>query len=397
MKTCGICVDDVQNLINCPYCDYGVCTKCQNTFEKPSCMNCRSIFPKRFVSQTMGKKYIKTIYNPFVLDSQIQAEKQFLPLVQPFVDWEINRRFIVSQKRFGICMKIPPAPTIPELHIGSVFACPKSTCRGFISSGSCGVCKSSVCGKCRETMTESHVCNEDTIKTLNTLNMDCKACPKCHTLIHKSVGCNHIKCTFCGVHFDYRTLNMLMTSTNHHYDTVPIFGTMLNSTDMDYDICELGTEDGIPQDVFMKKNRDKTTLRLLYEDMNNIRFLKHTKCDEATILEKSNKELHDMRIKFLMKETTEKKWIQRIMYVYNTRDRSLAYSNILQLLIISIKNVQKLVYNKEITIEQMRERLKNTYYMVDSNLMEIQDELGGVTLRARMDIDDVVSPPISFV
>lgn len=82
--------------------------------------------------------------------------------------------------------------------------CPVDGCKGFLSSGyKCGVCSTKICAKCMEPKDAEHECDYDTVATIALIKADTKACPSCHTNIHKINGCDQMWCTNCRVAFSW--------------------------------------------------------------------------------------------------------------------------------------------------------------------------------------------------
>lgn len=99
-----------------------------------------------------------------------------------------------------------------------VRACPGENCKGFLSTAwKCGLCHINVCSKCHEIKHDDHVCNEDTVKTVELMKQDTRNCPKCAANIFKISGCNQIWCTQCHTAFDFRTGAIETVIHNPHY------------------------------------------------------------------------------------------------------------------------------------------------------------------------------------
>jgi hypothetical protein len=100
-----------------------------------------------------------------------------------------------------------------------VRACPANNCKGFLSTAwKCGLCRVNVCNKCHEIkQDDDHVCNEDTVKTVELMKQDTRNCPKCAANIFKINGCNQIWCTQCHTAFDFKTGAIETHIHNPHY------------------------------------------------------------------------------------------------------------------------------------------------------------------------------------
>jgi len=413
---CSICVGTLtaKQTVQCPTCQFASCITCQKTYEKPACMSCRSVFSHAFVLKVMGKKYVKDVYKPHIHGQQIEAEKHILPAFQTIVDWEKEKREILALRRFNQHRPIPPKPIMPELNAGTTYACPSNACRGFVIGSECGVCKVPVCGRCREVKREdreAHVCNEDTVKNIVNILTESKPCPNCHTNIFRTMGCNHMHCTFCGVHFDFRTLRMLSNSSNRHYQGI---AALRNGGDEGgdggqggaeagearrvganaEDLCDLDEDDGIPQDVFESRVSDPLIIHILYEDKKQIKYTKDHLYDEYAIITKANAELHKSRMRYLLDEMTEKQWISRIIATYTSRDKGSAYSWMLHLLLITMKRTQRDLYNARVTVAEALDVLQNLFSMMNTNFAELKEEYGGSSMRLRHDVQCIGDPPL---
>lgn len=112
--------------------------------------------------------------------------------------------------------------------------CPATDCRGFLSTGwKCGLCNTKVCPKCHEIKHEAaegqgkegegdigHMCDQDTLATVEALAKDSKPCPKCGSMIQKIEGCSQMFHTplsgGCGAIFDWNTLRLHTNGAIHN-------------------------------------------------------------------------------------------------------------------------------------------------------------------------------------
>ena len=100
----------------------------------------------------------------------------------------------------------------------NVKKCPVEECRGFLDEQfMCGICKVSACKKCHEVKNDEHKCNPDTVKTIDLMTKDTKACPTCHTNINKIDGCDQMWCTLCHTAFSWTTGLIEKKIHNPHY------------------------------------------------------------------------------------------------------------------------------------------------------------------------------------
>ena len=102
--------------------------------------------------------------------------------------------------------------------------CTNPTCRGFLNKEwKCGLCNCSTCSECHEFKGETdnnedtHICDENNVKTAKLLATDTKNCPKCQSSIHKTDGCDQMWCTQCRTAFSWTTGAIEKKIHNPHY------------------------------------------------------------------------------------------------------------------------------------------------------------------------------------
>jgi hypothetical protein len=174
----------------------------------------------------MAKKFA-TLFHKAEQDEFWALEQSQFVKAQPWVDWTIECEAIRKQFRFGIRQALPSKPDTNLSTSETVFfSCPMNDCLGFITELSihasqearCPLCKVRVCLQCHEKLNEGHSCDSTIVENLQAIQNECKACPICKAQVFKSSGCDHMFCTQCRHHFDWKTGKTLKTSTNGHYN-----------------------------------------------------------------------------------------------------------------------------------------------------------------------------------
>lgn len=100
--------------------------------------------------------------------------------------------------------------------------CPNGECKGMVSgSWICLICSQKVCRTCKEAISDDvvqgeHACDENILANLKSIGEECKRCPKCHTSIFKSGGCNQMWCTHCQVAFSWHTGEVYKDMRGYH-------------------------------------------------------------------------------------------------------------------------------------------------------------------------------------
>jgi hypothetical protein len=99
--------------------------------------------------------------------------------------------------------------------------CMANDCDGFLNTEwKCNKCDKITCNRCREIKNDNHICNEDTVKTIQLAIKTSKPCPKCNERIHRIYGCDQVYCPLCKIVFSYSTGIMQIGGLIHQPDAV---------------------------------------------------------------------------------------------------------------------------------------------------------------------------------
>jgi hypothetical protein len=206
-------------------------------------MNCHTRWDRQFVDNFCTKKFRNVDYKEHRENVLFERQKLLMPATQPDVERIIQMRKLGAQLRSHKQRVIEIHAELqrtgrsvvghPELlsiyrsmevvytdlerlrnEIRTtdieprkfVLKCATPDCKGFLSENYyCGICETYFCKSCHEPKTEGHVCNPDTVKTIELIRGDSKSCPKCGYVIHKTDGCSQMWCTNCHCAFNWRT------------------------------------------------------------------------------------------------------------------------------------------------------------------------------------------------
>jgi hypothetical protein len=302
---------------------------------------------------------------------------------------------------------------------------------------------------CREVKEPDHVCDKNAVENVNAINTECKSCPQCATMIYRTQGCNHMKCTACHSHFDWESGRLLKASTNHHYDNVARFSINIAQRGIEMvqsdGICEddRGIDllnNHIPRDVFQglfdelfinesfKQNIElneviRVLISVLYDDPDVIRTTKTSKFTERNIIAHTNNSLINDRVKFLMDETTEARWKSRIYTLEKQKDASLHIAEVMNIYLTTVRDFQSYTRNtlmnalgttdtphtphttqtppKLPNINNIIEKLtqvKTEYlqfiHMINESFASLHEEYGGLQITIRDDFSNPHLPAI---
>lgn len=249
---CSICTNPFTEVlrkpIKCIACDHEACQTCYKTFltsegvSRPKCMNCNTEWTNAFLREHFTDAFIKGDLRQHASKILYQQQIAMLPATQPAVERrvlierykkemdDIDAQIKALKDRKAIMMAdyriLQNGGGLPESEAGSAFQhkCCDPECRGFVSSAwKCGVCSKFSCAKCHEVKgktteeIEAHVCNPETVQTVQLLRADTKPCPGCGTYIHKTEGCDQMFCVSCKQLWSWKTGKIEQNGHNPHY------------------------------------------------------------------------------------------------------------------------------------------------------------------------------------
>ncbi len=358
-----MCCEASKKILTCPGCGVTYCKKCQVANNESTgsfrCLGCRLEFTQQFVVSAG----MYTAWKSLKQDLLLAEQKALLPQTQPFVEWEREFRRQKSRLRFGERMTIPPRPNLETMvqRRAAFFSCPVEGCRGFIENDadSCGLCKERVCRACRELVrgspsdTRRHVCNPSILQSIQLLSNETRPCPKCTAPIYKTQGCDHMHCTHCNTHFDWRTGEVLKISTNGHYRDLLIraAGPVAVREVRPPGEASAGAGGGSVEEsghcggdedrrlVLLESTEDAGVHRTLLSDVEVIRFTIHKFYNQNLVTARYENEVLNLRIRFLLGEMDEVAWKRKLYTAHRTFEMNSHFAVVFNLYLMALRGV----------------------------------------------------------
>jgi len=254
MENCDVCCEKINKVsrksVECPFCDLHSCRSCSQRYllsiiDDPHCMGCKNMWNREFIDSFCTIYFRNNELRRHREDTLFEREKLRIPETQPEVERILGIRKIQSvihgqrTKLIELAhkyklytpiregMDIPPEVVeiqevlkqsyrkLEHLRLGSdivvsqepkkfIRKCPTEECKGFMNEDwFCGMCDRQFCEKCNEEITNQHICDPESVKTIELLKKDTKPCPKCGTVIQKLSGCRQMWCPDCHTAFDW--------------------------------------------------------------------------------------------------------------------------------------------------------------------------------------------------
>lgn len=240
---CVICVEKLgkaRKPVRCPYCQHEACHKCVERFLlggtiAPKCMKCQTGWSMEFLRGVMTKSFMDKPHKQHQKDALLAEAESRIGDYQEharLLDEEVRARARVEEAKRVLQERNAELARIRErLSTGGAggssgerreffMACPHHDCRGQLSTAyKCGLCERRYCPQChKEKQDDQHQCHADDLETVRMLRQNTKPCPKCHTGIYKTEGCDQMWCVQCHTCFSWRTGTILNgTIHNPHY------------------------------------------------------------------------------------------------------------------------------------------------------------------------------------
>lgn len=398
---CSICIETKSRALTCPRCATVACDSCQTQYGIPACANCSAAFTLGFLKAT-APKLVTSVFKPHHEKTFWDREKALLPNTQALVDWEVKTEELKKQLRFGLRPAFPQKPHVSlSSMLEAVFPCPSSECRGFVQGKRCGSCKLEVCMRCREQMKEDHVCNEHTVASIAALAADTKPCPKCTALIFKTQGCDHMFCTHCRTHFDWKTGKITAQSTNHHYDNTTAFAQNVATRIRDSAASQASDSCG-PPDVSIdavrstdvpREVRETLLYRLLYLESAQARQMRNSLFDPRKVMDMHDAALIQTRLNYLRGKLDEAKAKSRVYQLEMQMQKKVDSERLLGLFLATVNDLQRMW--RERGFPRTDAEIEGIFFQLlsicDSSSIGIQSEYGGqrILFRTHMTNDNL--------
>jgi hypothetical protein len=201
--------------------------------------------------------------------------------------------------------------------------CPNGDCRGFLTTQwNCELCNSKICNKCNEVKNEIHICNEDSVKTMELLKTDTKPCPNCATMIYKIDGCDQMYCIDCNTAFSWITGRIEKGTIHnpHYYDFIRRTNGGVVPRNPHDNPCDNTLIDYYYfYSVIRKFNVVRTFIPFLERIHNTTQHIIQVVLRKYTIPDNNNVSL---RISYLLNEMNEETWKKKLQIFEKSREKN---------------------------------------------------------------------------
>jgi hypothetical protein len=224
-----------------------------------------------------------------------------------------------------------------------IMPCPKSECRGYLSSHyKCEMCEFHTCAKCFELIGESkshpHECKQENIDSAEYIRKQSKPCPCCGTRISKIDGCDQMWCTQCHKAFSWNTGKLVtgVIHNPHFYQFQREHGGGIAPRNPGDVVCGgLCDYRELNQTLRVKKMpvaylTISNTLFVIHRELSHLIHQVVTRAREKV---RSNEDCLNERVKYIMNEITKEKLATLVMNKDTMRKKCVDILHIYELIV----------------------------------------------------------------
>jgi len=397
---CDVCMEDftssVRARVNCPHCDIDVCRACvrlylMKTTQQAHCMgpDCKCTWDRQFLIDNTLRSFVNGEYKTHRAKMLFEKEKARMPETMSAVEnyrnvGKLQKKVSEDAKELDIICakyqalknqiqldkkKIKQYKNGDETGEKRVFKqkCGVEGCLGFLSSAwKCGLCDTWTCPKCFDILGVEkecgHECDPNNVESAKMIKKETRNCPSCATAIFKIEGCDQMWCTQCHIAFSWKS-GMRVNGVVHN----PHFYQWQRTGGGTAPIQTPGAQacGGMPGSWQFRRQLNRKITGDPYKptDATNRVMKLHAGCNhfqhwELNRLRRDCQGLDqhkELRIKFLCKEITETKFMQKIQQCDKKREKKMAQLQVCELMntvfLENLNDIQQLILQDNVSIE----------------------------------------------
>jgi hypothetical protein len=362
-------ITSINNLIECPYCNFKACLKCNKYYilnkPTPSCMSCNKIWNNDFVDTVYPKSFRKKDLKIHQENIMYEKQKAMFPETSEIIaKYKIRDKYLseieILKKKIYEYEKLISELTEPknknsvtENKIIIIKECPDTGCRGYLNNkNTCTICETVLCSECELIkINDDHECNKDDIKTVILKKSTSKHCPKCSKITFKVNGCSQVWCpppcnNGKGTAWDFNTgqIDNGIVHSPDYYD----YMRKNNNGIVPLNVQNICIRRDILPDIWRLQKKisyeNFTKISDIHRFFNHLRYVVMNKYYQEEVNEFDKNK--DLRIKYLNKEINKDDF-KKTLFAKNKREnkKTSIYQNLDMLYNVGIDIFNSLVHN----------------------------------------------------
>ena len=391
MSQCEVCCIKPYK-VECLRCKFRSCKVCTETYllndmNEPNCMKCKQSWSRKFIKNSLSTLFIDKRLRDHRENVLLDLEKSKLPYYHELADVERfhrNKQLEISNIRKQIQDKTNELGLLREIlreHIinnnqddkrnsRKIKKCSTELCRGYIDhTFACTLCNSQFCPACFDNITDTHnhVCNPDTLQSVNEIIRCSKQCPSCGVDICKVNGCDQMWCILCSKAFSWKT-NKVLNTTNlhnpHYFEWLNKYSFEVNDncnkTVIWWKFVQELQNSNLPVDIHLDK------FNLVKDQLQTVMTIIHMN---------PTKEFEDSGVAYILGDINEQQWKKKLQQIEKKCKKNDETLGIIQAFINMIADIFFEFYNKNNKqsedLSSMKERLNETRVFFNENMLDL--------------------------
>jgi len=316
-------------------------------------MSCSTQWDFEFVAKNTDIKFHNDEYRNMRAKLIMERERSLLPGTQPLVAEarckrdmkneleKINKDIKMyedllreARKRKRVLWNgknlMPTKPEEASKNKRFIGRCPAKECKGYLDDEfNCGICGKKACPTCRQPIHKNE-CDKDDVETAKLLAKGTKPCPSCSVPIFKIDGCSQMFCVSCHTAFDWES-GMIEKGVIHnpHYYA---WQKQLNGGHAPRRVGEVRCGGPVEIALLIEKMGKVDVEESIREWVLNahrvVYHIRHVVLPKYPGTEPNNQ---DLRIKYLLGDLTEKRWLSEIKRREKKREKDSAINLVLRM------------------------------------------------------------------
>lgn len=396
-KKCNICNYNFTSCkripISCEQCKTVNCLNCfENWLIEPLniqvCMHCKEPINNLVIWRNCTKKFLKLYFKKLGYLELEEQKKLMIRLKERQLLKKLNKelerrettlRLLFKKNKtdketleqmYEVSKKILENNIILEKDDDShkITKCLILECSGYLVKNKCILCNIVVCGKCNEVKNLNHICNPESVKSVQEIKKSTKKCPKCDVSIHKIDGCDQMFCVQCHTAFSWST-NKIDTSKYIHN---PHYFEYISKIQQSYQIYDENEPlNKILNEIILKQITEMFYIPRLIQECSAVLTALNNFIFNQNVI----KIYREQNVKSYLKDKAnlEKLWLKNTTFYVKKKFLCLDVLDILSKYLQKIKNIivemDPIVKNKEIELEHAINQLNQIY---DSKLLNLE-------------------------
>jgi hypothetical protein len=365
--------------------------------DEAHCPSCRRGFTMDFVEDNFSRSFRRTDLRKNQVAQLAEREKGLYPMTMEHIrviqadetrqnallelhrnirtltiSYELNDALVATLRQ--LCQTIQENTNVrvqtDNVRNVRTMPCPKAECKGYIpisNSGTCALCQTKVCRRCREISTGEHVCDENTLRTIEALADTTKPCPKCSMAIERISGCAQMFCTQCHTAWDWNS-GRVINGPIHN----PHYFAYLQQTGLEIQNANVNCEDPLREFSIRNLRTGQSPCKCTQLPTCTTNCFRHAEMFTffrignwvIEMIQRANPDYNentylDLRIRYLRNQLCEKQYLTQLSCRETFRRRTVRINEVYFMFVTALRDTLMLYNQPEHSLEKITGMIEN--------------------------------------